>query len=87
MSLKHQLALTFLKGIGATLSRSLLAYFGNAEDVFKVPPGRLKMVPGIGAKIVDQLNLNEALRLKPDFPEAYHSRGVAYVGKEIGRAS
>jgi len=61
MSLKHQIALTFLKGIGATLSRSILAYFGNAEDVFKVPPGRLKMVPGIGAKIVDQLNLSEAL--------------------------
>jgi DNA processing protein len=63
MSLKHQLALTFIKGIGPTLSRSLLAYFGDAESIFKVPPGRFKMVPGISTKTIEQLNLNEALNL------------------------
>ncbi len=63
MSLQHQLALTFIKGIGPTLSRSLLAYFGDAESVFKVPPARFKMVPGISTKTIQQLNLTEALRL------------------------
>lgn len=73
MSLKHQLALTFLKGIGPTLSRSLLAYFGDAESVFKVPPGRFKMVPGINTKTIEQLNLNQALELA--------EREIAYVEK------
>jgi DNA processing protein len=73
MSLKHQLALTFIRGIGPTLSRSLLAYFGDAESVFKVPPARFKMVPGISTKTVEQLNLNEALNLA--------ERELAYVEK------
>lgn len=73
MSLKHQLALTFIKGIGPTLSRSLLAYFGDAESVFKVPPARFKMVPGISTKTIEQLNLNEALKLA--------ERELAYVEK------
>jgi len=73
MSLKHQLALTFIKGIGPTLSRSLLAYFGDAESVFKVPPARFKMVPGINTKTIEQLNLNEALVLA--------ERELAYVEK------
>lgn len=63
MALQHQLALTFIKGIGPTLSRSLLAYFGSAEEIFKVPPARFKMVPGISSKTIEQLNLNEALTL------------------------
>ena len=61
MSLKHQLALTFMKGIGPTLSRSLLAYFGNAEEVFKGSPSRLMKVPGIGLKTLEQVNFTEAL--------------------------
>lgn len=73
MSLKHQLALTFIRGIGPTLSRSLLAYFGDAKSVFKVPPARFKMVPGISTKTVEQLNLNEALNLA--------ERELAYVEK------
>ncbi len=62
MSLKHQLALSFIKGVGATLSKSLLAYFGGAEEVFKASVTHLQKVPGIGNKTATSLNFTEALQ-------------------------
>ncbi|UEG52337.1 DNA-processing protein DprA [Mucilaginibacter daejeonensis] len=70
MSLKHQLALTFIKGIGPTLSRSLLAYFGHPEKIFEVPAARFAKVPGIGSRIIEQLNLPQALE-RAEAEEAY----------------
>lgn len=61
MTLKHQIALSLIKGIGPTLSKSLLAYFGSADEVFNGPVGRFKRVPGIGDKTIESLNLNAAL--------------------------
>lgn len=62
MSTLHQVALIFLKNIGPTLAKSLVAHFGDAEKVFKATPGRLLKVPGIGEKTISQLNFDEALR-------------------------
>lgn len=62
MSLLHQIALTNLKNIGATLSKIIVAYFGDAEKVFAGNEKRLMKVPGIGEKTVAQLNFAEALR-------------------------
>ncbi|MES2279226.1 MAG: DNA-processing protein DprA [Bacteroidota bacterium] len=56
MSLLHQLALTFIKGIGPAYSRALIAYAGDAEAVFKLPPSKLKNVPGISNKRVELLS-------------------------------
>ncbi|GAB3933811.1 DNA-processing protein DprA [Mucilaginibacter myungsuensis] len=50
MSLLHQLALTFIKGIGPAYARNLIAYAGDAEAVFRLPPSRLKNVSGIADK-------------------------------------
>jgi DNA processing protein len=61
MSLLHQVGLTFVKNIGPTLAKSLVSYFGDAESVFKAPHGKLLKVPGIGEKIISQLNFQEAL--------------------------
>lgn len=63
MSLHHQVALTFLKNIGPSLSKVLVSYFGDAESVFKASNAKLLKVPGIGAKTVAQLNFSEALVL------------------------
>jgi DNA processing protein len=61
MSLLHQVGLTFIKNIGPTLAKSLVCYFGDAESVFKASHGKLLKVPGIGEKIISQLNFQEAL--------------------------
>jgi len=61
MSSLHQVALTYLKNIGPTLAKSLIAYFGSAEKIFEIPPAKLLKVPGIGEKTISQLNFKEAL--------------------------
>ena len=60
MSLLHQLGLTFIKGIGATLSKNMLSYFGNAGEVFAATKTQLKRVPGVGMR-AEQLNMQAAL--------------------------
>lgn len=61
MSLIHQLALTFIKNIGPVLAKSMVAYAGNAENVFLIDPSKLKKVPGIAAKTIQQLDFESAL--------------------------
>ncbi|MDB5108975.1 MAG: protecting protein DprA [Mucilaginibacter sp.] len=61
MSLLHQVGLTFIKNIGPTLAKTLLAYFGDEEKVFNANEAKLLKVPGIGDKTIAQLNFAEAL--------------------------
>jgi DNA processing protein len=61
MSLLYQVGLTFVKNIGPTLAKNLLAYFGDAEKVFKASHTKLLTVPGIGSKTIAELNFSEAL--------------------------
>lgn|SRR6185437_8541879 len=61
MSQLHQVALTFLKNIGPALSRSLLSYFGSAEEIFNAPRAKWLKVPGIGEKTVEYMDLGAAL--------------------------
>ncbi len=62
MSQLHEVALTFIKNIGPTLSRSLLSYFGDAEAIFSAPRAKWLKVPGIGERTFDQMDLPEALK-------------------------
>nr|WP_067059021.1 DNA-processing protein DprA [Mucilaginibacter sp. L294] len=62
MSILHQVALTFIKEIGHTRAKLLLAYFGDAEEIFKIGEAKLKKIPGIGEKLIGRLNLGEALK-------------------------
>lgn len=62
MSLLHRVALTFVKNIGPTLAKSLVAYFGEAEEIFKTPAAKLLKVPGIGEKTVNRLDFGAALK-------------------------
>jgi len=56
MSLLHQIALTFIKGIGPAYARNLIAHAGDAEAVFKLPAFKLKQVPGIADKRAELFN-------------------------------
>ena len=63
MSLLHQVALTFLKNIGPTLAKSIIAHFGSAEEVLSANASKLLKVPGIGEKTVKQLDFKTALTM------------------------
>ena len=61
MSVLHQVGLTYIKNIGATLAKSLVSYFGDAEAIFNAPKAKLMKVPGIGEKTVSQMDVATAL--------------------------
>ena len=61
MSLLHQVGLTFIRNIGPTSIKSLLAHFGDAEQIFKAPRSKLLKVPGIGEKRIDMLDFSVVL--------------------------
>ncbi len=53
--LLYKLALTQISGVGDVLAKSLLAYCGSAEEVFKTKKSHLEKIPGIGeitAKVI-----------------------------------
>lgn len=51
VSLLHQLALTFVPGIGDVLAKNLISYCGSAEEIFKTSKHKLLQIPGIGPKM------------------------------------
>ncbi|TSD66127.1 DNA-protecting protein DprA [Inquilinus sp. KBS0705] len=62
MSILHQVALTYIKSIGCTNAKNLVAHVGDAEEVFKTPKGKFLKIPGIGEKTVSQIDFADALR-------------------------
>ena len=53
------LALYFVPGVGDRLLRQLIAYCGSAEQVFKIPKGKLLKIPGIGPVTVNSIREKE----------------------------
>lgn len=62
MSLLHQLALSFIKGVGPSTARNMLKHFGSAEAVFNASFTRLREVYGIGDKRLGRLDMDTPLR-------------------------
>jgi DNA processing protein len=79
MSQLHQVALTFLKNIGPALSRSLLSYFGDAEQIFNAPKAKWMKVPGIGEKTVEQMDLGAALSRAGDELKFTEKNGIDII--------
>ena len=73
MSLQYQIALTLLTGGGKKKIRKILTHFEDSADFFKASKHRLKTIPGIGEKFLQQLDRERALR------EA--EKHVAYMDK------
>jgi DNA processing protein len=51
----YQIALTMVHGVGATLGRQLLNYFGTAEAIFSEKERLLEKVPGFGQKTAAEI--------------------------------
>jgi DNA processing protein len=63
MTTLHGAALSFVKNLGPVAAKSLMAYLGSAEQVFKTSPSKMATIPGIGEKRASQWDFDEALRL------------------------
>lgn len=51
----YSLALHNISGIGGFTLRQLIAHAGSAEEVFNMPPGKLRKIPRIGSKISEAI--------------------------------
>lgn len=60
------LALHFVPGIGDFLIRQLVSYCGSAEDVFKLPKGKLLKIPNVGESTVKTLQSGDPFRQAED---------------------
>lgn len=73
MSQLHQIALTFVPGIGDITARMLLEHFGSAEGVFEAGKSQLSKISGIRKKTID------AILKKEGFNRA--EKELDFVGK------
>ncbi len=88
IALNYQIAFSLLPGIGPVAARNLLAYFGSAEEVFKVKATFLKEVPGIGQRFADTIlhNRQTALELAEEelkYIELNDVRTLSFFEKEF----
>lgn len=60
----YLLALCKIKNVGSVISKNLLAYCGNAENIFKAKKHQLMKVPGIGEIIADEIIKGKSKALK-----------------------
>jgi len=79
MSLLHQLALSFIKGIGPSSAKSLLAHFGTPQDIFNAPPSKLVKVPGLGQKRVERLDMQTPLERAEQEMKFIEQQGIDVI--------
>ena len=60
--LLFQIALTLIPGIGPVKARTLVAYCGNAETIFREKKDHLIKIPEIGQYVVNQLRNKEVFK-------------------------
>jgi DNA processing protein len=85
MSLLHQIALTFIPGVGAVNSRLLLKHFGSAGDVFQAKKPQLLAIPGIGEKTAQSIlqhDFFERAEKELNFIEKYKIQTFFYNSDE-----
>ena len=94
MSMLHKIALTFIKSIGPVTAKNLLAYCGNAENVFSASKKQLLQIPGIGEKTIEAIRGSDALtraRQELDFVENCRfvpaQRSLAGYANSLARVS
>lgn len=61
--LQSLLALALTPKLGPITARKMIAYYGGAEQVFRLGEKDLKRVPGIGNTLVNKIDFEEGVRL------------------------
>jgi DNA processing protein len=62
MSLHHRIALSFVKNLGPVSAKSLIAYLGSEEAIFKTSVAKMVKIPVIGDKRVATWDFDNALK-------------------------
>ncbi|MFC3197897.1 DNA-processing protein DprA [Parapedobacter deserti] len=62
MSLLHQIALTYVGGVGPMTARHLITQFGDAKSVFSASKKQLMVTPGIGNRLAENILAPQVLR-------------------------
>ena len=57
----HKIALSLIPGIGSVTAKSLIAYTGSAEQVFKEKESTLRKIPGVGSIIAKNIVNSEVM--------------------------
>ncbi len=83
--LLYQIALTLINGIGDVNAKSLLAYCGNAEEIFKQKKGHLLKIPGIGETNAKSIVSSHHLLMRAEqeikFIEQYKIQALFYTNE------
>jgi DNA processing protein len=61
-SLRYQIAITLIKGIGPNLAKNLIAYVGSEEAVFQETAKNLAKIPGIGEVLSAEIVKTDVLK-------------------------
>ncbi len=59
--LKYEIALTLINGVGPVNGRKLLAYFGDAETIFRQRPETFRKIPAIGDALAEAVGSQQVL--------------------------
>lgn len=62
-SLLYKIALSFLPNFGPVRIRYLISHLGSVDAIFEADKKKLAKIPNIGSKIIENLDLNNALEL------------------------
>jgi len=60
-SLRYQVALNMLPGIGSVIAKQLVSYCGSVEAIFSSTNGKLEKIPGIGPKTISLIKKSDLL--------------------------
>ncbi len=60
--LLYQIALSLIPGIGSLTAKKLIAYCGNAEQVFREKKSTLIRIPRIGRTLIENINNRKAIK-------------------------
>lgn len=80
--LLYKVALTFLPEIGDVRAKSLIAYCGSVEGVFREKQSALRKIPGVGdiiARSISEADVLERAEEEIKFMEKYHILPLFYL--------
>jgi DNA processing protein len=83
-TLKYQIALTLIPGVGDVLSKTIVSYCGSAEAVFKQKKSQLLKIPDIGPVLAESIvKFNNFKRAEEEikFIEKYKIQPLFYLDK------
>lgn len=83
--MRYKIALSMINGIGNVNAKKLVAYIGSPRAVFDEKKQNILKVPGIGAKLVDEIYNKDALKKADDelnFIEKHGIKTFFYTDKD-----